>query len=311
MVVGKDGELVGSGSATVGNVDHVFVVYGRNAAAKDAMFAFLRALGLKPREFTQAVAQTKAAAPYLGQILDAAFATAQAVVVLFTPDEIVYLDRAYATGEDDPDLNPTPQARPNVLFEAGMAMGLHPERTVLVEMGTMRAFSDVAGRHSVRMTNDAERRIDLANRLENAGCPVDRSGADWMKAGDFTLPDTTGGLARGKKIATVDRRGAHVDGNWHDNGSSRFDLLKITNNGAVPIFEVTIETSKDLDAVVIIYQDAPLARLPVGKSFSLRADAHNKTMGGPRAPDQFDLVVKGRLDDGTEFRQEIFIDLIG
>jgi len=38
----------------------------------------------------------------------------------------------------------------------------------------------------VRLSNDYAKRNDLANRLENLGCSVDKQGTDWTKAGDFT-----------------------------------------------------------------------------------------------------------------------------
>lgn len=71
------------GSATThsGHPDprRVFVVHGRNLAARDAMFSFLRAVGLQPIEWSQAVAMTGEASPYVGTILDAAFGAAQAI----------------------------------------------------------------------------------------------------------------------------------------------------------------------------------------------------------------------------------------
>ena len=129
----------------------VFVVHGRNGAARDGVFEFLRSLGLRPLEWSQAVQLTGTGAPYIGDVLDHAFAAAQAVVVLLTPDEIAYLRLEYASSGSDPEHAPSAQSRPNVLFEAGMAFGRHPERTVLVELGTIRPFSDVAGRHAIRM----------------------------------------------------------------------------------------------------------------------------------------------------------------
>jgi predicted nucleotide-binding protein len=111
------------------------------------------------------VALTGKGAPYIGEILDAAFAAAQAIVVLMTPDEIAYLRTDYANGEDDPELTPSAQARPNVLFEAGMALGRCPDRTILVEFGKVRPFSDVGGRHALRLDGGAESRKNLAERL--------------------------------------------------------------------------------------------------------------------------------------------------
>jgi predicted nucleotide-binding protein len=166
----------------------VFVVYGRNRAARLAVFAFLRSIGLVPIEWSQALAATGKASPYVGEVLDAGLATAQAVVVLWTPDEIVSLRPEYADGEDDPEINPAFQARPNVIFEAGLALGRAPDRVVLVELGRVRHFSDVIGRNTIRLGNSVTSRQELAVRLRTAGCPVDLSGTDWHTAGDFTFP---------------------------------------------------------------------------------------------------------------------------
>ena len=164
----------------------VFVVHGRNSAVRDAMFSFLRAIGLKPIEWSEAVLATGHATPYIGDILDAAFPQAQAVVVLLTPDDEARL-RPEFVQDDDPlyEKDLSGQARPNVLFEAGRAMGRDSERTVLVEIGVLRPFSDIAGRHVVRFDGSSQRRQELAQRLEAAGCEVSRKGTDWHTTGDF------------------------------------------------------------------------------------------------------------------------------
>ena len=66
-----------------------------------------------------------------------------------------------------------------------MAMGRDQDRTVLVELGTLRPFSDIAGRHTIRINNTSQRRQELAQRLRAAGCPVRLEGTDWHTAGDF------------------------------------------------------------------------------------------------------------------------------
>ena len=103
-----------------------------------------------------------------------------------TPDDEPRLGETYRT-ENEPshETQLTGQARPNVLFEAGMAMARSHDRTILVELGDLRPFSDLTGRHVVRMNNSSERRQDQAQRLEIAGCPVNLEGTAWQSAGDF------------------------------------------------------------------------------------------------------------------------------
>lgn len=69
----------------------VMVVHGRDLAARDDLFNLLRALGLKPIEWDEAVRATETGTPYTGEAVDAAFRIAQAAVVLCTPDEQVLL----------------------------------------------------------------------------------------------------------------------------------------------------------------------------------------------------------------------------
>jgi predicted nucleotide-binding protein len=167
----------------------VFVVHGRNDKLRRALFDFLRALGLKPLEWEKVVLMTKKTNPYIGDILDNTMARVQAVVVLFSPDDEAKLRAEFITRSDGPgEKKLRGQPRPNVLFEAGLALGRHPDKTILVEVGKLRKFSDIAGRHVVRLSNEYSKRNDLANRLENLGCNVDKQGTDWTKAGDFTVP---------------------------------------------------------------------------------------------------------------------------
>ena len=167
-------------------VREVFVVHGRNLTARDEVFNFLRAIDLHPLEWSVAVQATGKPSPYIGEILDAAFSRAHAIVVLFTPDDEARLREPLRSGHELPhETQLTGQARPNVLFESGMAMARSQDRTILVELGTLRPFSDIAGLHVVRMDGSSKRRQDLAKRLERAGCPVNLEGTDWHTAGDF------------------------------------------------------------------------------------------------------------------------------
>jgi predicted nucleotide-binding protein len=166
----------------------VFVVHGRNLVARDAVFNFLRSIGLQPLEWTQALKLTKKGSPYVGEVLDAAFGIAAAIVVLFTPDDEARLRHTFVlSGDPRHEKQLTGQARPNVLFEAGMAFGKNPDSTVLVQLGNLRPFSDVGGRHVLHLNNTAAKRQEFVTKLANAGCNVDTSGTDWLSIGDFKL----------------------------------------------------------------------------------------------------------------------------
>jgi predicted nucleotide-binding protein len=166
----------------------VFVVHGRDNRVRSSLFSFLRSIGLKPLEWRKALEITKKPSPYIGEVLDAAFERASAVVVLLTPDDEARLRLALQRPSDPAwERELVGQARPNVLFEAGMAFGSHPTSTVLVTVGELRPFSDIAGRHVVHLTGSPESRIELITKLRNCGCTIDDSGSDWLTAGEFTI----------------------------------------------------------------------------------------------------------------------------
>lgn len=177
-----------AGESTSSKIDpkKVFVVHGRNLLLRESMFNFLRSVGLQPIEWSQAIAITKKGTPDVPEILDAAFSQAQAVLVLLSGDDEAKLINKFIEPNDaDYEKKLTPQARPNVLFEAGLAMGRYPERTILVQIGNLRPWSDVAGKHLTRMNNRPEKRQELVTKLKNAGCEIDTSGTSWYTSGDF------------------------------------------------------------------------------------------------------------------------------
>jgi predicted nucleotide-binding protein len=167
----------------------VFVVHGRNWELRNALFSFLRSVGLEPIEWGEAIKMTGHGTPYPGDVLDKAFATAKAIVVLMTPDDEARLIEDYR-GKNEPifETELTPQPRQNVILEAGMALGRDSRRTILVEIGQLRPMSDILGRHMVRLDNTPEKRQDLIDRLEEAGCAVNIKGRrDWLTVGNFDI----------------------------------------------------------------------------------------------------------------------------
>lgn len=286
--------------------ERVFVVHGRNGAARDSMFEFLRAIGLRPIEWSQAIQATGKGSPYIGEVLDVAFGQAQAVVVLMTPDDVAYLRQEYSHGVHDRDTDPVAQARPNVLFEAGMAMGRDSDRTVLVELGELRPFSDVAGRHAVRLDNSPARRKDLAQRLGTAGCPVVLTGEDWFTAGDFTPPSPPGGgLPLGKRVPSSGPPSrVRLDLRYHDR--SKGGRLEIINMGTEPVFDVNLEFPPEASSFHVLTEDLPIPKLPPGKSVNLITFS---SLGGG-GKNHFEVRVTGRTAGGDSVVDDIFLSLV-
>jgi hypothetical protein len=77
----KGNQPSGSDTSDPQNTSHidrnVFVVYGRDIAAKRGIVQFLRAIGLNPIDFSRAIESTGKASPYIGEVLNTAFAQAQ------------------------------------------------------------------------------------------------------------------------------------------------------------------------------------------------------------------------------------------
>ena len=291
----------------------VFVVHGRNQVLRRSMFDFLRSINLSPMEWTHAVELTGEGSPYIGQVLDAAFNHAQAVVVLMTPDEVAYLQPRYGASADDPETQPAAQGRPNVLFEAGMALGRDPTRTVLVEIGEMRPFSDVAGRHAVRLSNSVQSRQSLAQRLKTAGCDVDLAGTDWHTTGDFTAPSPPGDdLPLGRRVPSGSRARLAVDFDvkYINKGPGRLDKLQVINRGSEPAYDVTLAVPEG--AALDITRVGEITKIPGGGK-SVTVDAMNiasMSLGGS-GDLSFDVTVTGRTDNGDRITQDVFIDLNG
>jgi predicted nucleotide-binding protein len=169
----------------------VIVVYGRDATLRDALYAFLRAIGLDPIEWGQGMNATGKPTPSIPQTLDAMFREGAAVVVLLSPDDLVVLaPRLRRPKESKKETTRLGQARPNVLFEAGLAFGIYPDATVLVSVGEVKPFSDVDGLHITRIDGGIQKRWELVGKLRRAGAKVDVEGKDmWMTAGDFEIKE--------------------------------------------------------------------------------------------------------------------------
>jgi predicted nucleotide-binding protein len=162
----------------------VFVIHGRDEQARRALWGFLQAIDLHPLDWEEIVARTGEPTPFVRTVLDQAFAENQAAVVLITPDDHL----APHPGLRDPGRDahePVGQAAPNVLLQAGMALALQRDRTVVIEIGKSRPVSDLAGLDVIRFNGNADSLHRIAQRLRNAGCAVNTDGSDWLELGRF------------------------------------------------------------------------------------------------------------------------------
>jgi predicted nucleotide-binding protein len=165
----------------------LFVVHGRDGDLTASMYQFLRALGLNPIEWSEAIRAAKGANPNVGEVIDTAMKKVQGVLVMFSPDEEAKLKTKFCNEKDrkNNEHRLAGQARPNVIFEAGLALGAYPKKTILVEVGDVRKISDIAGKHMVHLNNGVPSRKELAQRLQKLGFRVNMIGKDWMDIGDF------------------------------------------------------------------------------------------------------------------------------
>ncbi|MEV6846394.1 hypothetical protein [Actinoplanes sp. NPDC051411] len=144
------------------SANRVFLIAGSESRGRDALRGFLQALGLVLVGPDQ-IADRKGRGPRGQDVLREGFAAADAVVVVVTPS-------------DGPDL----------LADAGLALAMHPDRTVLVETGSTSRLSGRfdsetrAHRRQDHPPTGPARRAAAAGR---PGCGTD--GSDWLYLGRF------------------------------------------------------------------------------------------------------------------------------
>jgi predicted nucleotide-binding protein len=161
----------------------VFVIHGRNAEARKELGYFLVSLGLEVVNFAE-VRANLGGTPTVDQIVIAGMDRAYGVVALFTPDEHAWTRPEYRKGEAGDPVERW-QARPNVIFEAGMAFGRNRHRVVFVKLGKVSLFTDVAGIHALSLPED---RALLRDTLRDMGCAMDLSSSKWADEGNFKVP---------------------------------------------------------------------------------------------------------------------------
>lgn len=167
----------------------VFLIHGRNHQAKEEFKKFLLSLNLNPID-TEYVRRCLPAPVTILDLVINGMKLSDYVVALFTGDEWSVLRPEFREASDVDEGRW--QARPNVIFEAGLAYGQAPERMIFVKLGGVELFSDTAGLHEFRPTNDYainQPRHTLREALkkwffENTGFEIPEN-ENWKTEGDF------------------------------------------------------------------------------------------------------------------------------
>jgi len=164
----------------------VFIVSGRCRAARDAIVRILSGAGLKVVDFPEAKDDAGTGMTIVDYIVERAHQSANAVLVLMTPDEIAFLRRELSSPGDRPEeRGPIKQSRPNVIDELGRSMSSRRNKTVLVSMGDIRIPSNEAGYFVERFDGSEDKRKDLLLALEKrCGCTVNWRGP-WNECDPF------------------------------------------------------------------------------------------------------------------------------
>lgn len=294
-------------NTTDSNDRDIFVIHGRNKEAREAIFTFLRSIGLNPLEWSELIAQTHQGSPHIWDILDKAFEGERAVIVLLTPDEIVRLHPDYAESKNDPECQLSLQARPNVLFEAGLAMGKNPEKVIFVEFGSIRPFSDISGRLTVRLEDTPESRNELANRLKTAGCAVNTDGNDWINAGDFNAPSLKIPNSYNLPTDTMASIEHEAEMKIQLDFSVYFDVqgrkLYLANNSDLTVYNVTFDFPEGFEGLHFTRDAFPLPKLLSGRTATFLAGA---TLNFNGRNSTFHIICE--TESGEEIRTEVFLE---
>ena len=140
---------------------NVFIVHGRDEAARESVARVLEKLELQPIILKEKPSGGRTLIEKVEKYSDVGFA-----VVLLTPNDIGYLKEESEQTEE--------RARQNVIFELGYFVGkLGRGKVCLLQKGKIDIPSDYSGVGYVEMDFKGAWKIDLAKEFEEAGIEVD------------------------------------------------------------------------------------------------------------------------------------------
>lgn len=171
----SDDETDGEFDKWLKRINKVMVIHGRDSARKSAILSDLSELKIEPLEWNVLVGQMNVGSCYTLDVVNKGFEEAQAYLILFTGDDEGRCRADFHLNDDGGDEKElTPQPRMNVIFEAGMAIALHRDRTVIVKMGKVRNFSDIGGINFIKRDDvrTEEYMSQLKTALMKCGCMI-------------------------------------------------------------------------------------------------------------------------------------------
>jgi hypothetical protein len=163
---------------------HAFIIHGQDAEPRNELARFLRSLGVNVLSFHQAASSRSSVRMILKTVLSG-IKQADVVIVLFTPDEqAVFHNPRSGTYHGRPGDSKWEgwEARPNVIFEAGIAIGVAGKKTIIARLGPVRDFSDLGGIDYVDLDRDDAKEVlrdrvsDILRRPRRA---IDRLAGDF------------------------------------------------------------------------------------------------------------------------------------
>jgi predicted nucleotide-binding protein len=167
-----------------GDPQRVFIIHGRNSELLEEFRGWLQSLGLFARSFDE-IRTDLGGSPSILDVIRRGISEAHAIIALITPDEFATLRPELRGGRDKSAEIQRWQARPNVIFEAGMAFAMTGEmRTLLLVAGDAELFSDVSSIHYKRIPKDATEREQLRKILVSMGCKI-HDASDHHRRGNF------------------------------------------------------------------------------------------------------------------------------
>lgn len=169
----------------------VFVIHGRNTKLLEELSVWLDSIGLHARGFDLIRAEL-GGSPTIMEVIQKGMTEARAIIALMTPDEVSFLRPGLQSDHDSAPDKQRWQARPNVIFEAGMAFALAgKDRTLILVAGVAELFSDVGGINYKRLPHDSTEREILKNVLRSMKCNVRDNDPTHHKRGDFKVDELT------------------------------------------------------------------------------------------------------------------------